>query len=214
MKINDLLVEARVDSLLRSEARSVLVSNVWDATWNKEHTKFGDLTQELLNLLLDKCWFDPPPAAGKKDYPFGGANIPDLRGIWHAHMHFGKVVIVYQAEANSVRLYIAGDHKMVEAGHLALLGTTVKRLKKGTWTQVATPQRQIIDDITPHVQKAAQEWFALLADDAAMNAALYKFSQDKRNLLPLLPYIDYQPVLKHVPVDSLQKLAVAFLKQS
>lgn len=216
MKIAELLDEAKVSSVLRENPRRVLLSNQWESTWEFEHTKFGDLTPELDAFLSDKCWFDPPPAHGKKDFPFGGSNLRDLRGIWHAHMHFGKVVIIYQIESDAVKLFVAGDHKMVETGGLTDLANAVKRLKKQEWTEVPAPSRPVRDDVEVDsaTQAAVDEWIELLSQDQSTIYLLHRFAQDKRNVLPLVSYFALEPNLANVSVEWLQKMVIAFLNKS
>lgn len=211
MKIQELLSEATVESRLREQPRNVAVSNSWDKTWDQESSRFGDLSGELENFLLDKCWFDPPPLHGKKDGPVG-AGIPSLRGMFHAHMHFGKVIIIYKIEENTLRLYLAGDHKIVEKDHLSTLGEQVKKLNKQTWTTNPGPERKVQLDITPAVHDAATQLLELLSEDSSTRNMLYRFAEDLRNVPPLLPYISYEPLLQDVPLETIQKLVKSHLK--
>ena len=214
MKIHELLAEAKVESRRRSEPRSVMASNLWPKTWEFEHTKFGGLEPELKNFLIDKCYYDPPPAHGKKDFLFSGANVKGLKGIGHAHLHFGKVVIIYEVQADRVLLLLAGDHKIVESGNLAVLGAQLKRLKDQPWTAWETPaivQNTSLDD---HIQQAAQEWLQMLASDPSLLSSLHKFAKDQRAVVYLVPYIAWEPKIKDLPAEQLQSLAIAFLKQS
>lgn len=213
MKIQELLCESIGSTKQRAQPRSVLLSNSWPSTWEFEHKKFGDLTSELDSFLIDKCYYDPPPPSGKKDYLFSSANIADLKGIAHAHMHFGKVVIIYEVVRDQVRLYVAGDHKIVETGGLAELGRTVKRLKNLNWQPYATPEMPITNKLTSEVKQAVNDWLDMLASEPTRLHDLYKFAQNDKLIIPLIPYMSWEPELENLSVAQLQQLVVAHLKQ-
>jgi hypothetical protein len=214
MKISDLLCEAKSESHKRAEPRGVQLSHSWDKTWQFEHTKFGDLTSDLDNFLIDKAYYDPPPAHGKKDYVFSASYVPLLKGMSHAHMHFGKVVIIYEVTANHVRLYLAGDHKIVESGSLQDLGKQLKRLKNQPWQDVSAPVIPVVDQLSPEINQAAQDWLQLLASDPARLNDLHRFVKDERAILSLLPYVPWEPMLANVSAQQLQNLVTQFLRQS
>ncbi len=188
-------------------------STSWSKTWGTESARFGNIDPELKTFLLDKCWFDPPPLYGKKDGPVGG-KIALLKGIFHAHMHFGKVVIIYKVEAESIRLYVAGDHKIVEKDFLGDLGRQIKNLDKLTWTSSKPPDRAVTSDVTPDVESAAMQLIELLNDDPATRNLLYRFQQDLRNAVPLLPYFNYEPLILNLPLETLQGIVRNFFKKS
>jgi hypothetical protein len=214
MRISELLAEAIHTIRLRAISRGVLISNSWNTTWNAEHSKFGDLNPELRNFLIDKCYYDPPPAHGKKDYMFSSAYVADLKGISHAHMQFGKVVIIYEVLANHVRLYVAGDHKIVESGGLPTLGRTIKRLKDMPWQPEEAPVIPVTNNLAPEVAQAVSDWLDMLASEPARLNDLYKFAQNDKLLVPLLPYMSWEPQLKKLSVGQLQQLVIAHLKPS
>lgn len=213
MKISDLLCEAITTTRKRAQARTVHISNSWDQTWQSEHKRYGDLAEELRNFLMDKCYYDPPPPHGKKDYLFSG-NIALLKGIGHAHMHFGKVVIIYEVTHNDVRLYVAGDHKIVESGGLPDLGRTVKRLKNMPWSTMPTPEISVLSDVSEPVIQAVNEWLAMLMSEPAKVNDLHKFAQNDKMIVPLIPYMSWEPMLKDLTVHQLQSLVTTHLKQS
>lgn len=215
MKISDLLYEAKIESRLRDTGRQVMLSNSWNATWQHEHTKFGDLTPELEQFLLDKCWFDPPASHGKKDFPFSGANVSMLRGYYHAHMHFGKVVIIYQVDAEHVKLYMAGDHKIVEGGgNLATLGRTVRRLQEMPWKTIPAPARHVQSVLDDQIIQATNDWLQLLADGGATLNQLYKFAQNIREFIHIQPYVSWEPKLETLTPKQLQQMVIDFLKKN
>jgi hypothetical protein len=214
MKISELLYEVIGTTRRRSQPRSVVVSNSWNNTWEHEHTKYGDLTEELNNFLIDKCYYDPPPPHGKKDYLFSSAHLADLKGIGHAHMHFGKVVIIYETQANQVRLFVAGDHKIVESGGLPDLARKVKRLKSFPWQDYPTPQIPKTESVDSQVVQAVTDWLLMLGSDPARLNDLYKFAHNDRMIVPLLPYMSWEPMLKNLSVAQLQQMVIDHLKQS
>lgn len=213
MKIQELLCEGIISVKRRAQPRSVVLSNNWPNTWEFEHKKFGDLTPELHSFLIDKCYYNPPAPSGKKDYLFSSANIADLKGIAHAHMHFGKVVIIYEVVSDQVRLYLAGDHKIVETGGLPELGRTVKRLKKSSWQPYPTPEIPITDELTPEVKQSVTDWLDMLTSEPARQNDLYKFAQNDKLITPLLPYMSWEPELENLSVAQLQQLVIAHLKR-
>ena len=124
------------------------------------------------------------------------------------------VVQMSRLTADQVRLFLAGDHKISESGNLSSLGEQVKRLKDREWTQLAAPAIPHVSNIDAHIQAAAKEWFQLLASDPSLLNSLHKFARDDKLIVPLIPYIEWEPAIENLTAEQLQELAIAFLKQS
>ena len=209
MKISELLPEAIVKTVLRVIPRDILVSKNWQKTWQKAREGFPGVDQELADFYLDKIWFDPPQPYGKKDGPLGG-SIHKLKGFSHVHMHFGKVVVIYKVEANTLKMYVAGDHKIVETGGLTRLSDTVTQLDTMAWSQIEAPERLVKLGVEedPELAEAAQEWMELMDSDPETRKSLRRFAQDIQNYWQLVPYLALDPRLEPLQVDVLHKLAV------
>jgi hypothetical protein len=199
----------------RNTAREIWVSNNWHKSWIKAREGFPGVDAELQDFYQDKVWFDPPISYGKKDGPLG-SNIPRLKGMAHVHMHFGKVVVIYKVEADVLKMYVAGNHKMVESGGLAALGDLVYNLNNGNWQQIPAPEFKMD---TPAVQhspeqaQAVQVWCEMLDTDHAASRALRQFASDMKNYWQIRPYVDMDPTLKTMQVATLHELVVAYLQQ-
>ena len=215
MKISELLAEGTFSHQLRETPRTIRVSSSWHKTWQKSALGFDGVEQELEQFYLDKCWFNPPLPYGKKDYPFSG-NLKDLKGMDHAHMHFGKVVVIYNVDQQHVNMYVAGDHKIVESGGLATLGKQVQNLKKGTWSEEPAPARKVtpVDNVPEGIKQAILELYEVMQSDATAYKVLRQFAQDDQQYWQLIPYQQMNPDLNKVTPKTMHDLAVAFLQQS
>lgn len=215
MKIEELLAEATMSHVLRKVGRSIKLSNVWEKTWTKAALGWDGVEDELKQFYQDKCWFDPPLSFGKKDYPMGG-NLEKLRGFQHAHMHFGKLVVVYRVEGDHVLMYVAGDHKIVEAGGLTALSKLVPNLTKDAWTTIPAPARTVVPQnaVPDHITQAIQDLYELMLSDPDANRVLRAFAQDDKKYWQIIPYQQLNPELLDVTALTMHELAVAFLQQS
>ena len=210
MKISELLSEGDVHSVVRKTPREILISNNWTKSWLKAREGFEGVDNELKDFYLDKIWFDPPLPYGKKDGPLG-SNLPKLKGMGHTHMHFGKVVIIYKVDGQTLRMYLASDHKIVEKGGLPRLGELVDKLKDSVWTTQDPPPRDVKSDVQedPELAQAVQEWLALMDSDPDTYKVLRRFAQDDKNYWQLAPYAALDDRLSNLKVQTLHKMVIA-----
>jgi hypothetical protein len=210
MKIAELLAEVVVSSVVRKTPREILISNNWNKSWQKAREGFAGVDDELKQFYLDKIWFDPPLAYGKKDGPVG-TNLAKLKGMGHAHMHFGKLVIIYKVDGQTLRMYLASDHKTVEKGGLTKLGELVDSLHNKTWTAIEAPAREVQSDVheDPELEQAVTEWLELMDSDPDTYKALRRFAQDSKNYWQLAPYAGLDDRLSKLTVEALHKKVVA-----
>lgn len=54
----------------------------------------------------------------------------------------------------------------------------------------------------------------LLNDDPATRNLLYRFQQDLRNAVPLMPYFNYEPLILNLRLETLQGIVRTFFKKS
>lgn len=214
MKISELLTEATLTHVLRDVPRMIRVSNLWHKTLQKSATGFNEVAEELQQFYLDKCWFDPPLIYGKKDYPFG-ANLKALKGMDHVHMHYGKVIVIYNVDKMYVNMYVAGDHKIVETGGLAALGKLVKKLKDDVWHVEVAPKRQVTppDQVPEETVQAIRDLYEVMSTDTQAYKVLRQFTQHMDHYWQLIPYQKMNPDLHNVTPQTMHDMAVAFMQQ-
>ena len=210
MKIAELLAEGDVRSVVRKVPREILISNNWQKSWLKAREGFAGVDDELKDFYLDKIWFDPPLPYGKKDGPLG-SNIPKLKGVGHAHMHFGKLVIIYKVDGSTLRMYLASDHRIVEKGGLTKLGEIVDNLHDKSWMTIEAPEREVQSDVhtDPELELAVQEWLQLMDSDPDTYKVLRRFAQDDKNYWQLAPYAALDDRLHKLTVQALHKRVIA-----
>lgn len=210
MKIAELFAEADVRSVVRKMPREILISNNWQKSWQKAREGFAGVDDELKQFYLDKIWFDPPLPYGKKDGPLG-ANLSKLKGMGHAHMHFGKLVIIYKVDGQTLRMYLAGDHRIVEKGGLTKLGEIVDNLHDKPWMTIEAPEREVQSDVhaDPELELAVQEWLQLMDSDPDTYKVLRRFAQDDKNYWQLAPYAALDDRLHKLTVQALHKRVIA-----
>jgi hypothetical protein len=210
MKISELLAEGDVHSVVRKMPREILISNNWTKSWLKAREGFVGVDDELKDFYLDKIWFDPPLPYGKKDGPLG-SNLPKLKGMGHAHMHFGKVVIIYKLDGQTLRMYFASDHKIVEKGGLTKLGELVDNLHDKPWMPIQAPEREVTSDVQsdPELEQAVQEWLELMDSDPETYKVLRRFAQDDKNYWQLAPYAALDARLSNLKVQALHQKVIA-----
>lgn len=92
------------------------------ANYSRGYAGFRD---KLAAFLKDKV-ASPLVSCGKKDIPFTGGP---LQGYWHAHIVHGKVVVVYDAAAETLSFYDVVEHDAFEGRGVKALADYLKSAK-------------------------------------------------------------------------------------
>lgn len=119
MRIREIL-EARGGAKLRTSSEdpfSIAVTKRFVKDWREFARSFPEFVEDFNNFLNDKAANIDEPS-GKKDTQWGGGQVDGLSGWWHAHMRYGKAVVIYRPVGRRLVLAAVTDHLSVEGvGH-------------------------------------------------------------------------------------------------
>lgn len=105
------------------------------ATFSKSFPKM----REEFDSFLDHKLKNLDQSVGKKDTQWGGGDVDGITGWWHAHLFFGKSIVIYKPVGKTLVLAAVTDHQSVE-GRGAKIKALGKYLKKINLSSDPSPE--------------------------------------------------------------------------
>lgn len=202
MRISDLfpLTEA-IQSRPRTTPRIIRVSQRFEKEYAEFRDAFPDFRKLFVSFLRSKVLNDPPPQFGQKDTPFS-SNNRKLVGYWHAHIIYGKALVIYDVDGIHLTLYRVTDHLAVEASRQSTLGNTLGTIQRDdSWDIMPLPAPDL-----PHDQaERATDLFQTMASHPADYRTLKSYAEG-RGEAAMAEYLAIYD-LTGVDADALRALA-------
>lgn len=212
MRIEELfpLLEAEVFTRDREAPRVIRISTRFRKEWNEFSAAFKDFEENFESFLRLKALKDPPPLFGKKDGPLG-TDVKTLKGVMHAHIIFGKALVIYRTSGDYLTLYRVTDHLAVETGRLTDLGSQVRTIDRNSpndddWEPIPVPPKPLSDP----QKEAVQRLFMTMTEHPVDYGVLASFAAGKSD--EMLTFLELEPTLVSVDTDALRRAAQDFLR--
>lgn len=204
MDLYDLFEANTVVSKKRDLPRAIMMSR----RCQKEAAEFGKSFPDFKKIFLDfvnvKISHDPPVLFGKKDGPLGGSSnaVFDQR-YWHAHIIFGKAIIIYRIDRDNLYLYRVTDHLAVEGSGIKQLA---RSLNDPEWTSIQAPSSE--PQLSPEQEELAKDLFQTMREHPDDYNVLRTFALGKSTRIQ-----DYTEMvgLENANVDALRVVAKKFI---
>ena len=202
--------------------------------------KFPDLVHEFDMFHTSKI-ADIDMPFGKKDTQWSGGSVSGLTGWWHAHLLFGKIVIIYRPVGKKLVLASVTDHLSVEGTGLRIrsLGEYLSKvnLEDDPSRQSIKAKPNLATDVdasqlrqelgldqnasaarsqTTDAEKAVRDFMYQVASNPKDRAVLQNFVQghEVEEFEIFLELGDLPPGYKKMPLSRLQQLGSDVLKQT
>jgi len=195
------LTEAVVDARLRATPRTIRVSKRFLKDWPSFANSFVDAEPALEDFLRVKALYDPPVAFGKKDGP-----LQFIKGYWHSHLVFGRVIVFYRIERDDLWLYRVTDHSVINGERKTSdMGLSLVQQDNHEWSVMSVPSVRLPDE----QDTAARDLFSTMMEHHADYTTLMDFAAGRSD--EVLVYVEMVPELEGVPPDQLRAVAKAVL---
>jgi hypothetical protein len=206
MRWSEIIREASIASKPRPVPRVIRIARRCRKEFEEFAAAFPDFERLFDDFLRTKALSDPPPLFGKKDGPLG-SNLKVLSGYWHAHIVYGKALVIYRVDAAYLTLFRITDHLAVESGRMAQLGLQVGSIAaKDEWDTLDLPGQRLPSE----QEQAARDLFAMMKEHPADYRTLAAFVAGKST--EALTYVGMVPELRDVSQDALRDVATKVLK--
>jgi mRNA-degrading endonuclease YafQ of YafQ-DinJ toxin-antitoxin module len=161
-------IEEAVQSRLREPTEGgvkIAVTKRFEKDFASFAKSFPKLRDEF-ELFLDTKLKNIDQSVGKKDTQWGGGAVDGISGWWHAHLFFGKAIIIYKPVGKTLVLAAVTDHLSVEGtgAKIKALGEYLKKINLSDDPSPASFKKQphAITKLEPSVLKSELGF----ADDA------------------------------------------------
>jgi len=150
-------------------ARQVVATNRFRREFAEIQRGYPDAEKNLRSFIEKRRITDMGTSVGRKDYPLQGSA---LHGYPHTHIIFGKVIMIYDATPEQLRLITVGSHKIVDRITKSL-SDWVLGLKSSDFKPFDIDDSEAADHTINDLEKAELvNLFWEFAADPALRAAL------------------------------------------
>lgn len=162
------------------------------ASFAKTHPSMVETWERFLKLRLASDANEEP--FNKKDYQFSGG---DLRGFWHVHLVFGKVILIYDYDDSDLYVFRVVDHSAIDG-----MSRRAQALRQ-TLTR---------DDMEPMDVGGTQDTPGLTAADRErIEALIYYMTAEDRDILEALIRGNYEDFLMFALEEVSEEAVMASL---